>query len=256
MGSDPAGDKVRLRFAKTGPLRLLSHHDLMRCAERMLRRADVPFKLTNGFHPTPRVVFALSLPLGVEGLNEVVEIELTRPLAAADLLDRLNRQAPDGLTFTSAKVVDLKACAVPRRAVYRLPTDRAADLPVADLLAADKLWVDRIRPKPRRVNVRPYVRGITAHPDAVELDLWVTQNGAARADELVRLLGLGDVLDAGAVLVRTDLEVHDETPAAADAPPDGPPETAPLEHAPVGADDDEANRPATWGLSPSGPVVE
>ena len=31
--------KVRLRFAKCGDLRLVSHHDLMRCLERMLRRA-------------------------------------------------------------------------------------------------------------------------------------------------------------------------------------------------------------------------
>ena len=31
--------KVRLRFGKRGDLRLVSHHDLMRCLERMLRRA-------------------------------------------------------------------------------------------------------------------------------------------------------------------------------------------------------------------------
>src|SRR5437764_7302225 len=97
------GDKLRFRFAKTGHLRLLSHHDLMRTAERLLRRADVPFKSTAGFHPTPRLVFALSLPLGVVGRNEVVELELTRPLAAADLLDHLNRHAPAGLAFTAAK---------------------------------------------------------------------------------------------------------------------------------------------------------
>jgi len=55
------GDKFRFRFSKSGTLRLVSHHDLMRCCERMLRRAAVPFKSTAGFHPTPRLVFALSL---------------------------------------------------------------------------------------------------------------------------------------------------------------------------------------------------
>src|ERR1700722_3525423 len=74
------GDKLRFRFSKTGTLRLLSHHDLMRCLERMLRRAALPFKSTAGFHPGPRVVFALSLPLGVAGLDEVVEIEFLQPL--------------------------------------------------------------------------------------------------------------------------------------------------------------------------------
>ncbi|HET6573425.1 MAG TPA: TIGR03936 family radical SAM-associated protein, partial [Fimbriiglobus sp.] len=115
------GEKFRFRFRKAGDLRLLSHHDLMRSAERLLRRADVPFKSTAGFHPTPRLVFALSLPLGVVGLNEVVELELTRPLDSDELLERLNRHAPAGLTFTSAKAVEMSAGAVPRRAVYRLP---------------------------------------------------------------------------------------------------------------------------------------
>ena len=51
--------KVRIRFRKGGDLRLVSHHDLMRVFERMLRRADLPFHSTSGFNPKPRLVFAL-----------------------------------------------------------------------------------------------------------------------------------------------------------------------------------------------------
>ena len=93
-------DKFRFRFSKSGTLRLVSHHDLMRCAERMLRRAAVPFKSTAGFHPTPRLVFALSLPLGVVGCDEVVELELTEPRDGDELLATLNAQAPTGMVFT------------------------------------------------------------------------------------------------------------------------------------------------------------
>ena len=255
------GEKFRFRFRKAGDLRLLSHHDLMRSAERLLRRADVPFKSTAGFHPTPRLVFALSLPLGVAGLNEVVELELTRPHDSDELLTRLNRHAPAGLTFTSAKAVEMSAGAVPRRAVYRLslPPGRADSLEplVADLLARERAWADRVRPKPRRVNVKPYIRGIEVRPDSVALDLWVTQSGTARAEELLRLLGLEDVLAAGAVLERTDLEIHDEAPPGGEVgPPEGPAETAPLDHVPAGAADGDDPQPATWGLSPNGPVVE
>ena len=73
-------DKARIRFRKGGALRLVSHHDLMRGFERLLRRADIPFRSTEGFHPQPRLVFALSLPLGQVGTNEVVELELTEEL--------------------------------------------------------------------------------------------------------------------------------------------------------------------------------
>jgi radical SAM-linked protein len=254
------GEKIRLRFRKTDTLRLLSHHDLMRCAERMLRRAEVPFKSTAGFHPKPRLVFALSLPLGVTGHNEVVELELTRPLAADDVLRQLNGQAPAGLTFTSAKLIDLKTTAIPRRAVYRLPLpsgrSESVSAAAADLLAQEKVWVDRSHPKPRRVNIRPYIRGIAVSRDDVELDLWVTQSGGARAEELFRLLGLADVLEAGAVPERTHLEIHDEIAGATDAPPTGQPETAPLEHVAAGAADEDDAATGTWGLSPNGPIVE
>ena len=76
--SPPRGarDKVRLRFRKDGSLRWLSHHDLLRTFERMLRRSALPFRSTQGFHPHPRLVFALSLPLGVVGVEEVAELEL------------------------------------------------------------------------------------------------------------------------------------------------------------------------------------
>src|SRR5437867_5675841 len=88
--------KFRIRFRKTGDLRLVSHHDLMRCFERMLRRADLPVHSTEGFNPKPRMVFALSLALGIIGCEEVVEIELDAELPPEETRDRLTRQAPPG----------------------------------------------------------------------------------------------------------------------------------------------------------------
>ena len=274
------GDKFRFRFRKAGDLRLLSHLDLARCLERMLRRAAIPFKSTAGFHPAPRMIFAQSMPLGVDGLREVLELETTAPLDADDVRERLNRQAPRGLEFTEVRVVPMKASAVPRRMVYSLPlpADRvdAVARRAAELLAMETVWVDRIKPKPRKLNIRPYLRGISVllaaragleadsedrsrseqNTSTLHLDLWVTQSGTARADELLLLLGVADLLEAGSVLARSELELRDETPPGQpDAPPDGPPDTAPLEYTPAAAGDDDPADP-TWGLSPNGPVVE
>lgn len=259
------GDKFRFRFSKTGTLRLLSHHDLMRCLERMLRRAAVPFKLTAGFHPSPRVVFALSLPLGVVGRDEVVEIELTESRDSDELLASLNAQAPAGLTFTRATPVPMKATALPRRVVYRLPLppDRVADAEsaAARLMSEEKVWVNRIHPQPKRINIRPYFRRVAVADGVLELDLWVTGTGSAKAEELLRLLGVLDVQASGAVLERAAIEIHDEglTPDAADSLP-GQAEVLPLDPAIAAAmkRDEESNQPAgaDWGASPNGPVVE
>ena len=122
-------DKVRLRFRKDGALRLLSHHDLMRCFERMLRRAALPVRQSQGFHPKPRLIFALSLPLGVIGCEEVAELELDEILPLEEVRDRLVRQAPLGMEILSLRRIDFKAGAQIHSLTYRiaLPPDRTAE---------------------------------------------------------------------------------------------------------------------------------
>jgi radical SAM-linked protein len=222
--TEPLRDKVRIRFRKDGTLRLVSHHDLMHVFERMFRRAGLRFHTTEGFNPKPRMAFALSLALGVVGCEEVLELELDERLPPEELRERLARQAPPGLTFLSVKRIERKVRAQVRRACYRvpLPPGRAADLPqrMAALFAAPACWVERSRPRPRRLDVRPYLRGIrllpaqaaadAAAPQFLEMDLWVTPYGTARPEEILALLGLQDLFDAGAVLERTQLALHDE----------------------------------------------
>src|SRR2546423_9869335 len=113
--------RYRLRFRKGGDLRLLSHHDLMHVFERMLRRAALAIAHTQGFHPQPRMVFALSLALGVEGANEVLELELTESLEPEQLGSRLAAQAPLGLQIRSVRRLEGKSSSLVRRAWYRLP---------------------------------------------------------------------------------------------------------------------------------------
>ena len=210
-----AFDKVRIRFYKGGDLRLVSHHDLMRCFERMLRRAALPIRSTSGFHPKPRLVFALSLPLGVAGRDEVAELELTEPIEPNEIHERLARQAPAGLEIISVHRIDPKAGAQVFRAGYRiaLPLGRAAGLPerITELLSVEQCWVERTRPHYRRYNLRPYVDQIRLEPDALEMDLWVTPTGSARAEEVLQVLGLDDLPSSGVILERTRLELQDET---------------------------------------------
>jgi radical SAM-linked protein len=206
--------KVRIRFRKAGNLRLVSHHDLMRTFERMLRRAGIPFHSTSGFNPKPRLVFALSLGLGIVGCREALELELDEELPPDQIHERLRRQAPDGLEILEVRRIDPKASAQVRRATYRIdvPSERAAAAAAraGELLAAAALPVERARPQPRRLDIRPYIEELRVGAESLEMVLRVTPTGTARPDELLELLGLGDLLEAGAVLERTALDLHDE----------------------------------------------
>src|SRR5438552_14556882 len=101
-------DKVRIRFRKGGEVRLVGHHDLMRCWERMLRRAELPFHSTAGFNPKPRLVFALSLALGIVGCEEVAELELDAAVPPEEVRERLARQAPAGLHILQVRTIEPK----------------------------------------------------------------------------------------------------------------------------------------------------
>lgn len=208
-------EKVRIRFRKLGDLRLLSHHDLMRCFERMLRRAALPFRSTQGFNPKPRLIFAMPLPLGIVGHDEIVDLELDVGLPPQEVRERLDRQAPAGLEITSVQRIAAKSGAQVQRARYRiaLPPERHLGLPerVAALLAAPDCWIVRQRPEQRRLDVRRFLADLRLLADALEIDLWVTPNGTARPDEVLEVLGLRDLLDAGAVFERTGLDLHEET---------------------------------------------
>ncbi len=175
-------DKLRIRFRKAGDLRLVSHHDLMRCFERMLRRAALPFHSTEGFNPKPRMVFALSLGLGIVGCEEVVELELDAQLPAEEVRDRLARQAPAGLEILSVKRIDPKVTAHVRRVCYRLPVppEQVSELPtrVAALLATPECWIERTRPHRRRIHLRPYVRDLRLEADGLVPDLLISPTGS------------------------------------------------------------------------------
>jgi radical SAM-linked protein len=235
-GASGSRCKYRLRFRKRGDLRLVSHHDLMHVFERMLRRAVVPVAHSQGYHPQPRMVFALSLALGIAGANEVLELELTEPLSADHLLSRLASQAPPGLEIRSARRLDGKSSSLVRRAFYRLPLtldwvdSGNASAALAGrgaishalaslsgrcrlLLEEAHLWVDRSRPQPRRLNIRPYLNALEVVNGGLEMAVWVTPTGTARPEEYAWLLDLEPLLRSGAFFERTDLEMMDESAA-------------------------------------------
>ena len=127
--------KVRLRFAKRGDLRLVSHHDLMRCLERMARRAELPLAQSQGFNPRPKIAFTLALALGIEGHHEVVEMELAEPMEPSEVLRRLAAVSPPGLDWLDAEAPARAEPPRPRRSATPCPSPPIAETEARAALA-------------------------------------------------------------------------------------------------------------------------
>lgn len=218
----PYRERVRFRFSKTGDLRFIGHQDLQGCWERALRRAGVPVRFTEGFHPMPHLSSPLSLALGVEGLDEVLEIELTEPMSDEDLRKRLEPELDNGLTLLTLerppKSDKTRVVAVE----YEIPlTDVSVEevrSAVERIESAETLPFERRMPgKPtKQMDLRPWLRGFVVTDDALRFRLAVLPKGLARPEEILALMGLETLLDRGAVLKRTrvELEVAAVTSAA------------------------------------------
>jgi radical SAM-linked protein len=206
--------KVRLRFAKRGDLRLVSHHDLMRTLERMLRRAQVPMASSHGFNPRPRITFALALGLGIEGRGEIVDLELSVPMEPSQLLDRLRAVAPAGLDWKSAQALPADAPPPRVRSVeYDLtipqPYRQPARLALESLLASEAWPLIRRRPnREQPFDLRPHLLEAEINPEGVlRFRLKVLPDGSARPEEFLEALALRDLLDHGAIVARTRVDL-------------------------------------------------
>ncbi|GAC1464922.1 MAG: TIGR03936 family radical SAM-associated protein [Isosphaeraceae bacterium] len=207
--------KVRLRFSKSGNLRLVGHHDLLRCLERLLRRAAIPMATSQGFNPRPKIVFTLALALGIEGRREVLELDLAEPMLPAEVLGRLRATAPPGLEFLEAEAVAPGRPAHAQAVEYQLdvPADRQDDAraSLARFLASEHWPYTRHRPDRNRevaIDLRPFVLDAElGAAGAVWFRMTINPSGSARPEEFIDALGLRDLLGQGSVLVRTEMEL-------------------------------------------------
>ncbi len=118
--------KFRLAFVKKGEIRFVSHLELATLFYRAAKRADLPLRHSDGFHPMPRIIFERALPVGVESLREWVDIELEGRIGAGELMAKLNQHLPPGIEITEAKEIlfPISSPSQDYRSVYQITLDR------------------------------------------------------------------------------------------------------------------------------------
>ena len=97
--------RLRVRYAKSGRLRWLSHLEVVHALERGARRAGVSYAVTQGFSPHMKIAFGPALPVGTAGEKEYYDLWLTRYTGAEKLLGLLAGAMPVDLAPTVASFV-------------------------------------------------------------------------------------------------------------------------------------------------------
>ncbi len=191
-----------VEFAKTGPMRYLSHLEVMRVFDRAVRRARIAVDYTQGYHPRAKISFAPPLPVGAEGLKELCEIDLATEKSANELGKALSRQLPAGLDLVSAQVRRRdrhSPFAKLDRAEYRLDVEIVGGTPqqlqaaVQQFRGAEQITVQRkTKRRTQTIDIRPHTYELRLeHRDSsmcLFIDVGFGEDNLVKPEEVITTL--------------------------------------------------------------------
>jgi len=194
--------RLRIRFAKTGRIRFISHRDLARVWERALRRAELPLAYSQGYSPHPKLSFGLALATGYESAAEYLDVEVEGELELDGIARRLGEHLPDGVDVVGVVPV---AAGEPSLQEAVTSCTWQVELPgverhwleavVSDLLARPEIPIRRNRKGTEiDADLRPGIRRLRVEgtPSGTQMTAELsTGPSGARPEELIRAVGDG-----------------------------------------------------------------
>ncbi|HRV44271.1 MAG TPA: TIGR03960 family B12-binding radical SAM protein [Smithellaceae bacterium] len=207
--TESAPEKIyRLIFAKTGRARFLSHLELAAALTRALRRSSLALCYSAGFHPHPKISFATATSVGMESLQEYLDVTALQHSQDLSILkDEINHALPDGMF-----IKDLQALSFTARDLAQalqgfayelmLPPDTDEEIlsrlsrSIENFLAAESFPIARpSKGKTVKRDIRPFVEAMTLNAKEKKVALTVrhAQTGSVRPIDVIRhVLGFSE----------------------------------------------------------------
>jgi len=166
--------------------------------------------MSEGFHPKPRMSFPSALALGIEGLDEVMELELAESCTADELLARLARHAVPGLSFPRVEMLPAgtKKARV-RSSTYELsiPVARQRDAALRVERLLGKL-ADSAGEGPDAALLRRSLEEIGLREGVLRFRLRARRERSAGPRDVLAATGLDDLEPQGVYLTRSGVELE------------------------------------------------
>jgi radical SAM-linked protein len=197
-GGKEMTSRIRVKYAKTGRLRFLSHLDFMTLMHRTMVRAGVPVAYTQGFNPHPRIAFGPALSVGMESEAEYLDMETDPFIDLPKAVKELNNSLPEGIRVLEARILPKKAPSLSgsiTRYSYGIgiPGEHAEDLAARskEFLSRQTVMVEK---DGKQKDIRPGIESIEMSSlDRLMVTLLDSEKVRPRIqDVLMQLFGLSD----------------------------------------------------------------
>ncbi|WP_346934901.1 TIGR03936 family radical SAM-associated protein [Clostridium sp.] len=97
-----------IKYTKESEIKFLSHLDLMRTIQRVIRRAKLPIEYSKGFNPHMSISIAQPLSVGVYSTGEYLDAVFIEEVDEKEILKALNENTVGGVKFLSVTTVARK----------------------------------------------------------------------------------------------------------------------------------------------------
>ena len=214
--------KIRIKFAKEGTMKFIGHLDIMRYFQKVMRRADVDIRYSEGFSPHQIMSFAAPLGVGLESRGEYVDIEVLSTDSSKEMLRRINENMVEGMEALSYRALPDdagNAMSLVAAADYEVrfregyePEDLDAFFAgIPEFLKKEEiLFLKKTKKGEKEINIRPQIYQMEARPEH-KIFLQIATGSAAnlKPDAVLRAYAesRGETLGEFALMV-TRLEVY------------------------------------------------
>ena len=121
LDKDAPFKKLSVYYSKLDRAKYFGHLETVNIFLRALRRAKIPVKYSQGFHPKPKIAFDDPLPIGIESHQELFTLAVADVVKPTAVLEGLNAHLPEGLHIHDCHLAPLKSRAQPANSsVYQI----------------------------------------------------------------------------------------------------------------------------------------
>ncbi len=208
--------KLQVCYAKRGQARYFGHLELVKIFIRAFRRARIPLRFSEGFHPAPKLSFESALPVGIESLEERFVVEMSIHVAAETVIERVNRELPEGLRITACHPLDRRQPGLaPKQAHYEVTLKQGifSESKLSGFLEKKTYPLTKRNRKGRSktVNLRAFVKKLRLlSPKTADMILEEQAGQSVRPKDVLRhVFDLSEESVMLAIIVKTNREESD-----------------------------------------------
>lgn len=156
--------KYRMIYTKIDVARFLSQLEMMRAIIRALKRADIDLVYTKGFHPVPKLSFSQALPVGIESVYEIADLQVKSEIDTSAVKARINKELPRGIRVLSLYEVPVRSKISPKETHYSVVVrDRLLkESAIAEFNKKDSFYIKK---GDKMIDLKKMVKSISLEQD-------------------------------------------------------------------------------------------